>query len=76
MLNGKISQTKTAHIFTIVIKVFIHIRGVQKNTKFIYELSDKIIPFLWGIIRSTENFKFLGGREVLPLDSKNIQRKF
>ena len=43
----------------------VDIRVVQKTQK----------TFLWGIIRSTENFKFLVGQEVLPLDSKNIQRK-
>ena len=51
-------------------------RGVQKNAKLIYELADKLIPFMWGILRSTTNVKFLCGQEVLPLDSKNIERKF
>ena len=51
----------------------IYIRGVQKKSKVRYELSDKLIPFLWGILRSTKNFKFLVRREVLPLES---QRKF
>ena len=51
------------------------IRGVQKNSKVIYELADKLIPILWGILRSTRNFNFIGGREVLPLYSQNIQRK-
>ena len=46
----------------------LYIRVVQKNAKVRYKLADKLIPFLWGIIRSTENFKFLGGRDVLPLD--------
>ena len=47
----------------------IHTRGVvRKNGKLIYELADKLIPFLWGIIRSTQNFKILGGLEVLSLD--------
>ena len=49
---------------------------VQKNAKVRFKLADKLIPFLWGIIRSTENFKFLGGWGVLSLDSKNIQRNF
>ena len=30
-------------------------RGVKKNSKVRYELADKLIPFLWGIIRRTEN---------------------
>ena len=34
------------------------IRGVQKNGKVRYKLADKLIPILWGIIRSTGNFKF------------------
>ena len=51
-------------------------RGVQKQLNFKTALAQKLIPFLWGILRSTNNFNFLGGREVLPLDSQNIQRKF
>ena len=48
-----------------------YILGRPKNAKVRYKLADKLITFLWVIIRSTENFKFLGGLEVLPLDSKN-----
>ena len=46
------------------------VREVSKTPKFKYELAPNLIPFLWGIIRSTTNLKFLGGREVLTLDSK------
>ena len=49
-----------------------YIRGVKKTSKVRYELADKLIPFLWGIIRSTEMFKFLGGWEVLKKYSKEI----
>ena len=52
----------------------VHIRRVQKNAIVRYELADKLISFLWGIIKSTENFKFLGGREVLPLFSTYIYK--
>ena len=51
-------------------------RGVQNNAKVRFKLAEKLIPFLWGIIRSTENFKFLGGQEGLPLDSKIYKLNF
>ena len=64
-----IKHIQLCYISKIIVYTYIHIRGVQKNTKVRYKLADKLIPFLWGIIRSTENLKFLGGREVIPLDS-------
>ena len=48
----------------------IYIRGVQKQLNFKIELAQNLIPFLWGILSSTKNFNFLGGWEVLPLDSE------
>ena len=36
------------------------IRGVQKNAKVRYKLTDKLIPFLWGIIRSTQDISVFG----------------
>ena len=50
--------------------------GGPENTKVRYELADTLIPFLWGILRSSQNFKFLGGQEVLALESQYIQKKF
>ena len=49
--------------------------GDPENTKVRDELADKFIPFPLGILRKTQNFKFLGGWEVLPLDLEFIQRK-
>ena len=61
-------------ILSNVRRCWLAIRAIQKNAKLRYELADKLIPFLWGIIKSTYNFKFLDGREVLPLDSKKYKK--
>ena len=41
-----------------------------------YELAPKLFPFLFRILITMQNFKILGGREVLPPDPHFQTRKY